>query len=117
MRSDQFFAVDTSEQPWEEQYNEKLGKTIVSQGFTSTQRPAEIQWSLPGGLREPESYAPVWPQSLRSRRNAGHAQGHVFPGTFVWFSRGEVMEHGRLPKGDVTVLFITNKRFRIDYVD
>jgi hypothetical protein len=27
------------------------------------------------------------------------------------------MEHGATADGDVTVLFITNKRFRIDYVD
>ncbi len=27
------------------------------------------------------------------------------------------MEHGASPDGDVVVLFITNKAFRIDYVD
>jgi hypothetical protein len=42
----------------------------------------------------------------------------TFPtGTFVWFPEGEVMEHGAGPDCDVTVLFVTNKSFRIDYVE
>jgi len=30
---------------------------------------------------------------------------------------GEVMEHGASTEGDAKVLFVTNKAFRIDYVD
>ena len=44
-------------------------------------------------------------------------KGEFGPGTFVWFPEGEVMEHGASPEGDVSVLFITNKSFRIDYVE
>jgi quercetin dioxygenase-like cupin family protein len=43
-------------------------------------------------------------------------RGAFGPGSFVWFPEGEVMEHGASPAGDVVVLFITNKAFRIDYV-
>jgi hypothetical protein len=43
-------------------------------------------------------------------------KGTFGPGTFVWFPEGEVMEHGAGPAEDVTVLFITNKAFRIDYL-
>ena len=43
--------------------------------------------------------------------------GTFGPGTFVWFPEGEVMEHGAGTEGDVAVLFVTNKAFRIDYVD
>ena len=43
--------------------------------------------------------------------------GTFGPGTFVWFPEGEVMEHGASSEGDVTVLFVTNKAFRIDYVE
>ena len=42
--------------------------------------------------------------------------GTFGPGTFVWFPEGEVMEHGASAEGDVVVVFITNKPFRIDYV-
>jgi quercetin dioxygenase-like cupin family protein len=44
-------------------------------------------------------------------------RGEFKPGSFVWFPEGEVMEHGASAAGDVVVLFITNKAFRIDYVD
>ena len=44
-------------------------------------------------------------------------KGSFGPGTFVWFPEGEAMKHGATPETDVTVLFITNKPFRIDYVD
>jgi hypothetical protein len=50
----------------------------------------------------------------------GHLVIHrgVFgPGAFVWFPEAEVMEHGASAEGDLVVLFVTNKAFRIDYVD
>jgi quercetin dioxygenase-like cupin family protein len=43
-------------------------------------------------------------------------RGTYGPGSFVWFPEGEAMEHGASAQGDVTVVFITNKPFRIDYV-
>ena len=43
-------------------------------------------------------------------------KGKFGPGNFVWFPEGEVMEHGASADGDVVVVFITNKPFRIDYV-
>ena len=44
-------------------------------------------------------------------------KGKFPPGTFVWFPEGEVMEHGASADRDVVVLFVTNKGFRIDYVE
>jgi quercetin dioxygenase-like cupin family protein len=44
-------------------------------------------------------------------------RGTFGPGSFVWFPEGEAMEHGGSAEGDVTVVFITNKEFRIDYID
>jgi hypothetical protein len=44
-------------------------------------------------------------------------RGVFGPGSFVWFPEGEVMEHGASAEGDVIVVFITNKAFRIDYVE
>lgn len=42
-------------------------------------------------------------------------EGNYGPGNFVWFPEGMLMEHGATAEGDVTVLFITNKRFEIHY--
>jgi hypothetical protein len=43
-------------------------------------------------------------------------KGTFGPGYFVWFPEGETMEHGASAVSDATVLFITNKSFRIDYI-
>ena len=44
-------------------------------------------------------------------------RGTFGPGSFVWYPEGETMEHGAGAEEDVIVLFITNKAFRIDYVE
>jgi quercetin dioxygenase-like cupin family protein len=44
-------------------------------------------------------------------------RGAFDPGSFVWFPEGQAMEHGASADGDVNVVFITNKPFRIDYVE
>jgi len=44
-------------------------------------------------------------------------RGTFGAGSFVWFPEGEPMEHGATADRDVVVLFITNKAFRIDYLD
>ena len=42
-------------------------------------------------------------------------QGEFGPGSWVWFPEGGWMQHGATAKSDVTVLFITNKKFDIKY--
>ena len=44
-------------------------------------------------------------------------RGTFGPGSFVWYPEGKTMEHGASAEEDVVVLFITNKAFRIDYVE
>jgi quercetin dioxygenase-like cupin family protein len=42
--------------------------------------------------------------------------GSFGPGHFVWFPTGIEMEHGAMADADVTVLFITNRKFDITYL-
>ena len=42
-------------------------------------------------------------------------EGSFGPGSFVWFPEGMKMEHGAMQDNDVTVLFLTNKKFEIHY--
>ena len=42
--------------------------------------------------------------------------GSFGPGHFVWFPTGLEMEHGATAETDVTVLFITNRKFDIRYL-
>jgi len=43
-------------------------------------------------------------------------EGRYGPSSFVWFPEGLRMEHGASAEQDVTVLFVTNKVFGIQYV-
>lgn len=42
-------------------------------------------------------------------------KGEFGPGSWVWFPEGGWMQHGATAKNEVTVLFITNKKFDIKY--
>ena len=42
-------------------------------------------------------------------------QGEYGPGTWVWFPEGGWMEHGATAKNDVTIFFVTNKKFDIKW--
>jgi quercetin dioxygenase-like cupin family protein len=116
---DEFFAVNTNDQPWEERYNEKLGKVIFRKDLrTDPETGAEIRLvRYPAGLVNPFHTHPCGHGLYVLEGDLVTHKGTFGPGTFVWFPEGEVMEHGATPEADVTVLFITNKRFRIDYTD
>jgi quercetin dioxygenase-like cupin family protein len=116
---DEFFAINTIEQAWEERYNEKLGRVILRKDLhTDSETGAEIRLvRYPAGLVNPHHTHPCGHGLYVLEGNLVTHKGTFGPGTFVWFPEGEVMEHGATPDADVTVLFITNKRFRIDYTD
>jgi quercetin dioxygenase-like cupin family protein len=117
--SDKFFAINTSEQPWEERYNEKLGKVILRKDLhIDPETGAEIRLvRYPAGVMNTHHTHPCGHGMYVLEGTLVTHQGRFGPGTFVWFPEGEVMEHGATQDADVTVLFITNKPFRIDYVD
>jgi hypothetical protein len=55
MPRDEFFAINTSQQPWEERYNEKLGKAILRKDlYTDPESGAEVRLvRYPAGLVNP----------------------------------------------------------------
>ena len=80
-------AIDTQSIPWEERFNERIGRALFSAGVINprhTHPCGHGMYVLEGKL-------------------VTHA-GTFGPGTFVWFPEGEVMEHGASTEGDVTVL-------------
>jgi quercetin dioxygenase-like cupin family protein len=119
MTHQEFFAINTSNQPWEERYNEKLGRAIFRKDlYTDPETGAEIRLvRYPAGLVNPGHTHPCGHGLYVLEGTLVTHKGTFSPGTFVWFPEGEVMEHGASPNADVTVLFITNKHFRIDYVE
>ena len=118
MSPDKFFAINTLKQPWEERFNEKIGKALFRKNlYTDPATGAEIRLvRYPAGIINPLHTHPCGHGMYVLEGTLVTHNGMFGPGTFVWFPEGEAMEHGASAEGDVTVLFITNKSFRIDYV-
>ena len=119
VQPNEFFAIDTKQLPWEERFNEKLGRALFRKNlYTDPASGAEIRLvRYPAGVINPRHTHPCGHGMYVLEGTLVTHKGSFGPGHFVWFPEGETMEHGAGPMGDCTVLFITNKSFRIDYVD
>ena len=119
MEDQPVIAIDTTTMPWEERYQEFLGKSnFRKQLLQDPDTGMEIKL-----LRYPAGFTTTWHTHhcahgmyVLEGTLVTHA-GRYGPGCFVWFPEGTVMEHGAAADGDVTVLFITNKPFAIHYQD
>ena len=118
MNRTQITVVDTKAMPWDERFNERIGRALYRKElYTDRETGAEIRLvRYPAGVINPSHTHPCGHgMYVLEGRLVTHA-GTYGPGTFVWFPEGEVMEHGASAEGDVVVVFVTNKPFRIDYV-
>jgi quercetin dioxygenase-like cupin family protein len=118
MSPDTFFAIDTSKIAWEERFNERIGRALFRKNlYTDPASGAEIRLvRYPAGVVNPKHTHPCGHGMFVLEGTLVTHKGSFGPGCFVWFPEGETMEHGASAAGDVTVVFITNKSFRIDYV-
>ena len=117
MNESKLIVIDTYTMPWEERFNEKIGRALFRKElYTDPETGALIRLvRYPAGVINPWHTHPCGHGMYVLEGNLVTHAGTFAPGTFVWFP--EVMEHGASTEGDVTVLFVTNKTFRIDYVD
>lgn len=118
MSQQSFFTLDTNVMPWEERFNEKLGRALYRKSlFTDPDTGMEIRLvRYPAGVVNPAHTHPCAHGMFVLEGTLVTHKGNFGPGTFVWFPEGEVMEHGAGPEADAIVVFITDKHFRIDYV-
>jgi quercetin dioxygenase-like cupin family protein len=110
-------AMDVHALPWEERYNEHLGKTLYRKNLiTDPDTGMEIRIvKYPAGvINKLHTHPCAHGMYVLEGTLVTHA-GSYGPGHFVWFPEGEVMEHGATADADVVVLFITNKPFEIHY--
>lgn len=117
MEKNEMMAIDTRALPWEERFNEKLGRALYRKNLVvDPETGMEVRL-----VRYPAGVVNVW-----HTHPCAHGMyvlegtlltqaGQFGPGSFVWFPEGLVMEHGATPDRDVIVLFITNKPFEIHY--
>jgi quercetin dioxygenase-like cupin family protein len=119
MLTSQFLAIDTNTIPWEERFNEKIGKALYRKELFSEPETGMLVRLVryPAGVINPSHTHPCGHGMYVLEGTLVTHKGAFGPGSFVWFPEGEVMEHGASPEADVVVVFITNKPFRIDYGD
>jgi quercetin dioxygenase-like cupin family protein len=119
MPKNSLLVINTVETEWEERFNEKIGRSLFRKElFDDPETGMMIRLvRYPAGVINPSHTHPCGHGMYVLEGKLVTHQGTYGPGAFVWFPEGEVMEHGASPEGDVTVVFITNKRFRIDYVE
>jgi len=110
-------AIDTASLPWEERFNEKIGRALFRKNLiTDPDTGMEIRLvRYPAGIINPRHTHPCAHGMYVLEGTLATHQGSFGPGSFVWFPEGETMEHGAAPGQDVVVLFITNKAFEIHY--
>ena len=118
MNDSGFFAVDTNALNWEQRTNPHLPAPIYRK-VLHTDAETGVFFQLvryPRGVINPCHTHPCAHAMYVLEGTLVTHRGRFGPGSFAWFPEGEVMEHGASPEGDVVVVFITNKSFRIDYV-
>jgi quercetin dioxygenase-like cupin family protein len=110
-------AIDTHTLPWEERFNEKIGAALYRKNLIEDPDTGmEIRLvRYPAGIINPTHTHPCAHGMYVLQGTLVTHDGRYGPGNFVWFPEGLVMEHGASAEADVTVLFITNKRFEIHY--
>jgi quercetin dioxygenase-like cupin family protein len=111
-------AIDTAAVPWEERFNEKLGRALFRKNLvTDPDTGMEVRLvRYPAGVINVRHTHPCAHGMYVLEGTLVTHAGRFGPGCFVWFPEGMEMEHGASADGDVTVLFITNKPFEIHYV-
>ena len=110
-------AFDTNSLPWEERFNEKIGRALYRKNLIEDPDTGmEVRLvKYPAGIINPlHTHHCAHGMYVLEGTLATNA-GNFTPGCFVWFPEGLDMEHGATAEADVTVLFITNKPFDIHY--
>ena len=114
-----FVAVNANELEWTESLHERVGKPIFRKELFSDPETGMLVRLVryPAGVINPRHTHPCGHGMYVLEGELVTHKGTYGPGTFVWFPEGETMEHGASANGDVTVVFVTNKAFRIDYLE
>ncbi|MBM3812147.1 MAG: DUF4437 domain-containing protein [Acidimicrobiia bacterium] len=116
--SQRLITVDANSLPWEERFNEHLGRTLYRKNLiTDPDTGMEVRLvRYPAGVINKLHTHPCAHGMYVLEGTLVTNQGNFGPGSFVWFPEGMQMEHGATAESDTTVIFITNKPFEIHYL-
>lgn len=117
MDDKELLSIDANAIPWEQRFNDKVGAAIFRKELFNDPETGMLVRLVryPAGVINPRHTHPCAHGMYVLDGKLVTHQGAFGPGCFVWFPEGQEMEHGASADGDVTVVFITNKPFRIDY--
>jgi len=117
MTNQSLIAIDTNSMPWEERFNEHIGRALYRKNLIEDPETGmEVRLvRYPAGVINPRHTHPCAHGMFVLEGTLVTHSGSYGPGSFVWFPEGTTMEHGASASGDTTVVFITNKRFEIHY--
>lgn len=107
-----------SSDPWTPELNEKLQRNYSVKNLVRDRDTGMevLVVRYPAGLVVPMHTHPCAHGMYVLQGSLVTHEGRYSPGSFVWFPEGLRMEHGATAEEDVTVLFVTNKPFGIQYV-
>lgn len=112
------FSINTASMAWEERPNPKVGRSLyrkkLIEDYDTGMKINILKY--PAGFVTP-----------LHRHHCAHgiyvmegilktAEGTFGPSSFIWFTEGDIAEHGATAESDVIVMFITNKTFNIEYL-
>jgi len=118
MKTDAITVIDANTLPWEERWNEHLGKMLYRKNFVEDpETGAEIRLvKYPAGvINTRHVHTCAHGMYVLEGTLITHA-GSFGPGNFIWFPAGIEMEHGATADTDAVVVFITNRKFDIEYL-
>ncbi|MEI7789576.1 MAG: cupin domain-containing protein [Alphaproteobacteria bacterium] len=108
---------DSTTMPWEERFVPQLGKALFAKAFLEDPDTGVTvrMVKYPAGFMNAWHTHPCAHGMFVLEGTLVTHKGNFAPGNFIWFPQGMRMEHGATQTEDVTVLFITNKKFEIWY--
>src|SRR5687768_15965166 len=103
MQPNEFYAINTLQQPWEERFDERLGRALFRKDLcTDPESGAGIQLGCyPAGVVTPLHTHPCGHGMYVIDGQLVTYQGTFGRGHFAWFPEGETMDHGASADGDV----------------
>ena len=113
-----FKSVQVDEMAWEEMYNENAGSSLYKKELVEDEDTGMIihVTKYPAGFINPKHDHPCAHGMYVLKGILHTSRGDYKAGSFVWFPEGEVMWHGATENEDVEIIFITNKKFKINYL-
>jgi quercetin dioxygenase-like cupin family protein len=110
--------IDTQKLPWSKQLNEKTHKHFFVKNLVRDKETGMevLLVRYPAGVVTPLHTHPCAHGMYVLDGTLTTHMGRYGPGNFAWFPEGAHIEHGATSETDVTVLFVTNKQFGINYL-